>query len=97
MVDFLDPLLPIVATEQGMTRDERAQAAADSLLRQKVLEGYLRGENSEDDFNDLLREQRWDPDSFWQTAEANVNAFINAGIVPEALEFLDSGLVIPRH
>lgn len=97
MVDFLDPLLPIVATEPGMNRAEREKVAADSLLRQKVLEGYLRGDNSEDDFNDLLREQRWDPDAYWATAEANVDAFISQGIVPEALEFLDSGLVIPRH
>lgn len=97
MVDFLDPLLPIVGSEVGMSRSELTKAVEASLLRAQVLEEVLRGDRPEDDFNDLLRSERWDPDAYWQTAEANVEAFIDAGIVPEALEFLDCGLVIPRH
>jgi hypothetical protein len=97
MVDFIEPLLPAVNSDPDMRSDELAAAAEASLLRQRVLEQVLRGERPEDDFNDLLREERWDPDAYWETAEANVDAFIRAGIVPEALEFLDSGLVIPRH
>jgi hypothetical protein len=97
MADFLEPLLPIVGSEVGMSRSELTKAVDASLLRAQILEEVLRGQRPEDDFNDLLRSERWDPDAYWQTAEANVEAFINAGIVPEALEFLDCGLVIPRH
>lgn len=97
MADFLEPLLPIVNSEVGMTASELTKAAEDSLLRAKVLEDVLRGNRSEDDFNDLLREERWDVDAYWLEAEQAVDNFINAGIIPEALEFLDCGLVIPRH
>lgn len=97
MVDFLDPLLPIVGSELGMNHSELTQAVEASLLRAQILEEVLRGQRPEDDFNDLLRSERWDVDAYWQTAEANVDALIEAGIVPESLEILDSGLVIPRH
>lgn len=97
MADFLEPLLPIVNSEVGMTASEFTKSAEVSILRAQILEEVLRGDRPEDDFNDLLREERWDPDAYWQTAEANVEAFIQAGIVPESLEFLDCGLVIPRH
>ncbi|MGB3135403.1 MAG: hypothetical protein WBG38_14425 [Nodosilinea sp.] len=97
MADFLEPLLPVVNSEAGMTASELTTATEASLLRAQVLEDVLRGKRPEDDFNDLLRSERWDPDAYWQTAEANVEAFIQAGIVPESLEFLDCGLVIPRH
>lgn len=96
-MDWIEPLLPIVATDPDMSREERARAAENSLLRQQVLEEVLRGERPVDDFNDLLRSERWDVDEYWETAEANVDAFIRAGVIPEALEFLPSGLVIPRH
>ena len=95
--DWIEPLLPVVNSDPDMSRDELTQAAEDSLLRQQVLEEVLTGKRPEDDFNDLLRVERWDPDLFWETAEANVDAFISLGIHPEGLEFLDSGLVIPRH
>lgn len=97
MADFLEPLLPIVNSEVGMSASELTRAVEESLLRAQILEEVLRGDRPEDDFNDLLRSEQWDPDAYWQTAEANVEAFIRAGIVPEALEFLDCGLVIPRH
>ncbi|MFQ4139633.1 hypothetical protein PGN35_025315 [Nodosilinea sp. PGN35] len=97
MADFLEPLLPIVNSDPDMSRAELTQACEDALLRAKVLEDYLRGDRPEDDFNDLLREERWDVDAYWRNAECAVDSFIQAGIVPEALEFLDSGLVIPRY
>jgi hypothetical protein len=97
MADWIEPLLPIVNDDPGMSPAELAQAAEASLLRQRVLEEVLRGERPEDDFNDLMREERWDVDGYWETAEANVEAFMRQGIVPESLEFLDSGLVIPRN
>jgi hypothetical protein len=97
MVDFLDPLLPVVNSDPDMSRSELAQAAEASRLRQRVLQDYLEGKRPEDDFNDLLREEGWDPDAYWHTAEGNVDAFIRQGLIPEALEFLDCGLVIPRH
>lgn len=79
-----------------MNQAELIQACEDALLRAAVLDDVLQGKRNEDDFNDLLREDRIDPDLYWQEAEASVNAFIEAGIVPDTLEFLDSGLVIPR-
>ncbi len=96
-MDFIEPLLPVVNSEPGMSRAELQQAAIASQLRQKVLEEVLRGDRPEDDFNDLLRSEGWDPDAYWATAESNIDAFISVGIVPNALEFLDSGLVIPRN
>lgn len=80
-----------------MSASELAKVVDASLLRAQILEDVLRGHRPEDDFNDLLRSEDWDPDAYWQTAEANVEAFIQAGIVPESLELLDCGLVIPRH
>lgn len=96
-MDWIEPFLPIVQTDPGMNQGELERAATAALQRQKVLEDVLTGKRPEDDFNDLLRMEGWDPDAYWQTAEANVEAFIRAGIVPEALEFLDCGLVIPRR
>lgn len=97
MADFLEPLLPIVNSDPDMSRAELTQACEDALLRARVLEDFLKGDRPEDDFNDLLREERWDVDLYWQSAELAVDGFINAGIVPDSLEFLDCGLVIPRH
>lgn len=97
MADFLEPLLPIVNSEVGMSASELTKAVEESLLRVQILEDVLRGERHVDDFNDLLRSEDWDPDAYWQQADTNVEAFIRAGIVPESLELLDSGLVIPRH
>jgi folate-binding Fe-S cluster repair protein YgfZ len=97
MVDWIEPLLPVVNSDPDMRVDELAAAARASTLRQKVLEEVLRGERPEDDFNDLLRAERWDVDDYWAAALENVEAFIRQGIIPEALEFSSSGLVIPRH
>ena len=97
MADFLEPLLPIVNSDPDMSRSELEQACEDALLRAKVLEDYLRGDRPEDDFNDLLREENWDVDLYWQDANQAVDSFIQAGIHPDSLEFLDCGLVIPRH
>lgn len=96
-MDWIEPFLPVVNSDPDMNRSELTAAAEASLLRQRVLEDVLLGKRPEDDFNDLLRSERWDPDDFWKTAEANVEAFARAGIVPDALEFLPSGLVIPRN
>jgi len=97
MADFLEPLLPIINSDPGMSRAELVKAVEASLLRATVLEDYLKGNRPEDDFNDLLRSENWDPDSYWAIAECNVDAFIAQGIVPDSLEYLDSGLVIPRQ
>lgn len=97
MVDYLEPLLPLVNSDPDMNRSELVQACEDALLRAAVLDDVLQGKRNEDDFNDLLRVDRVDPDDYWRDAEASVDAFIQSGIVPDSLEFLDSGLVIPRH
>lgn len=97
MVDYLEPLLPIVNSAEGMTHAELTQATEAALLRATVLEDVLRGDRPEDDFNDLLREERWDVDTYWLDAEESVEGFAKAGIFPDSLEFLDSGLVIPRN
>ncbi|MBD1917445.1 MULTISPECIES: hypothetical protein [Cyanophyceae] len=96
-MDYLEPLLPVVNSAEGMTPAELTKACDKALLRAAVLDEVLQGKRHEDDFNDLLRSEGWDPDAFWHDAEDSVDAFIQAGIVPDSLEFLDSGLVIPRH
>ncbi|MBE9155383.1 hypothetical protein IQ265_00785 [Nodosilinea sp. LEGE 06152] len=96
-MDYLEPLLPVVNSAEGMTPAELAKAVDKALLRATVLDEVLQGKRGEDDFNDLLRSEDWDPDEFWIDAEGAVDAFIQAGIVPDSLEFLESGLVIPRH
>lgn len=96
MLDYLEPLLPTVNFDPDMSREELIGACDAALLRAAVLDDVLQGKRNEDDFNDLLREDRRDPDAYWQEAEAAAEAFIQSGIVPESLEFLESGLVIPR-
>lgn len=97
MVDFLEPILPLVNIDPDMSRADLERACADALQRASVLEEWLIGVRPVDDFNDLLREDGADPDEFWASADRAVDGFIQAGIVPESLEFLPSGLVIPRH
>jgi hypothetical protein len=97
MADFLEPLLPLVHIDPDMSRADMEKACSDALLRASVLEEWLEGKRPEDDFNDLLRMDDGDVDEFWQNADRAVDSFIQAGIVPESLEFLDCGLVIPRH
>lgn len=96
-MDHLEPLLPIVNAEEGMTHSELEKACEAAFLRARVLDDWLQGKRPEDDFNDLLRAENWDPDAYWEDAQDAVDDFINAGIVPDTLEFLDSGLVIPRN
>jgi hypothetical protein len=96
-MDYLEPLLPIVNSVEGMNHTELTQAVESALVRATVLEEVLRGERPEDDFNDLLRQERWDPDGYWRDAEESVDGFAKAGIFPDSLEFLESGLVIPRN
>lgn len=96
-MDYLEPLLPVVNSAEGMTPAELTKACDEALLRAVVLDDVLQGKRSEDDLNDLLRGEGWDVDLYWQDAEQAVDNFIHAGIIPDSLEFLDCGLVIPRH
>lgn len=97
MVDYLEPLLPVISSAPGMNQAELVQACEDALLRAVVLDDVLQGKRNEDDFNDLLREDRLDPDTYWRNAETAVDLFIDSGVIPDSLEFLDSGLVVPRN
>lgn len=96
-MDFIEPLLLPVQTTVDHSRTDLEQAAEESLFRQRILEGFLKGEYTENDVNDTLRMAGVEPAEFWEVAIANIDFVIATGIVPENLEFLDSGLVIPRH
>lgn len=96
-MDWIEPLLPLVDSDREMRPDERAAAARESLEFQGVLEDVMFARRPEDDLNDFLRLRGLDPDAYWQDVESDIDAVIRAGLVPDALEYSPSGLVVPRY
>lgn len=95
--DYLEPFLITPPNEDGMTQQETIDTISVVAEFHSTVDHWLRTGEDRDCIDDRLREMSIEPDEYWEDVETSINTFANWGIRPDKLEFLESGLVIPRY